>query len=634
MMGPLPADRVESALNRMLDAQAHRGPSDAGGVVFARGDHQIGLGNRRLAIVDLSPLGHQPMKNPDTGDVLVYNGEIYNAVEMRSDLESVGYRFRGRSDTEVLLRAYQHYGHDCLDRLRGMFAFGLWDASTNTTFLARDCIGIKPLYYVRLAKGFLFGSEIRALLASGLLEPEVDRAALAAYFAYGSVQEPLTIIQGVRCLKPGSWMEVDPGGQIVQQGTYWEMPRPDPGARTARRPEDLKEEGSYLLQQAVRRHLISDAPLGIFLSSGLDSTAVLGLARKANSGPVHSFTVSFPEHPHLDEGPIARLTAERLQSIHHEHPMTFATALSWLKDGLGSMDQPAMDGMNTYIVSRAVREAGLVVALTGQGGDEIFGGYRSFRGIPRWQRRLRPVQFLPTQIRKLMFGLAAWRMNSLSRQKVREIAATEPTLLNLYFRYRRLFSDRDIGELGIDPISLGLDTTFQVADLDYLPYLVDNQQTGTIARLETGFYLRNTLLRDGDVYGMANSIEIRPPFLDRDILDWTFGLPDDLLLPPGAPDKFLLRLACGEFYNEHLAQRPKQGFELPVSEWLLGPLRDRMEDSLGAVKASSLVDPAGVEKMRRTFLAGTRSAGWSVWTLMTLGQWLQSVGRAIPTNAK
>lgn len=611
----------------MLKAQIHRGPDDVGMVITEFGTATVGLGNRRLAILDTSASGHQPMLNPDTGDLLVYNGEIYNFPELRQTLELIGCSFRGRSDTEVLLRSYQQWGIDCLTRLKGMFAFALWDSKAQRLLVARDHLGIKPLYYTFLSgQVFLYASELRSLLAGGLISLNIDRRALAGYLAYGAVQEPLTILKEVLALPSGSWMQVDHQGQKVAQGRFWEIP----STHAEISSRDLVQEGRTLLRQAVRRHLLSDVPLGIFLSAGLDSTAVLGLAQEVASDQVHAFTVSFPDDPKYDEGPIARETARRLGVVHHECAVDGATAFRWAQQGLGSMDQPAMDGLNTYIVSRAVREEGLVVALSGQGGDEIFGGYRSFRGVPRWFRRMSWLRGLPPAWRATLVRAATCRMDSVIQEKSEDIARTGSDLLGLYFHYRRLLSDNDLARLGFKASDLGLTSSFHLPMANGSRYLVPGDPIASVSRMESVFYLGNTLLRDGDVFGMANSLEVRVPFLDRDLVEWAFQLPGIALLPTRAPNKSLLRQMCAEFFTEAHTSQPKRGFALPFSSWLLGPLREPMEECLSSLKASGLVLAEGVDELREVFLREPYSAAWSrVWGLVALGYWL-SKNRIMP----
>lgn len=609
----------------MNDAQAHRGPDDQGAVVLQVGDGIVGLGSRRLAILDLSPLGHQPMHNPETGDALVYNGEIYNSPELRRDLQQAGFSFRGHSDTEVLLRAYQRWGVDCLPRLRGMFAFALWDARRARLLIARDHLGIKPLYYAaREGEWFVCASEVRALMSSGLAAQVISQRALAGYLAYGAVQEPLTLFEGVFTLPRASWKEFDNLGRETAQGTYWQFPQPD--GEHKRSLEEVAEEGRTLLEESVRRHLLSDVRVGIFLSSGLDSTAVLGIARQFQSATEHlnAFTVSFSDDPVYDEAAIARVTAARFGVQYHEYPVEESTALTWMRDGLAAMDQPSMDGFNTYMVARAVREQGIIVALSGMGGDELFAGYNSFRRVPRLYRALSWISSLPPSWRAALARNLALPMNSVVRSKAADIAAAGPDFLAIYFHTRRLLSDQGLARLGLEPSVLNLSPNYQVPELSCAGWAESADPVASVVRLESAFYLENVLLRDSDVFGMATSLEIRVPLLDLDLVDWAFRLPGDVLLPKGAPSKHLLRTMCASLYTPSQMEQGKRGFMPPIGLWLLGPLREIMEESLRSLKNSGLIDPAGIAPITRTFLREPRSPAWSrVWAMVTLGHWFE-----------
>jgi len=609
----------------MNDVQAHRGPDDQGAVVLQVGDGVVGLGNRRLAILDLSPLGHQPMHNPDTGDALVYNGEIYNSPELRRELQHAGFTFRSHSDTEVLLRAYQRWGMDCLPRLRGMFAFALWDARRSRLVIARDHLGIKPLYYAaREGEWFVCASEVRALMSSGLAPQTISQRALAGYLAYGAVQEPLTLFEGVFALPRASWKEFDSLGRVTAHGTYWQFPQVD--SERPRRPEEVAEEGRALLEQSVRRHLLSDVRVGIFLSSGLDSTAVLGIARQFQTATEHlnAFTVSFSDDPVYDEAAIARVTAARFGVQYHEYPVEESTALRWMRDGLAAMDQPSMDGFNTYMVARAVREQGIIVALSGMGGDELFAGYSSFRRVSRLCRAVSWMASLPPSWRAALARNLLRPMNSVARSKAADIAAAGPDFLAIYFHTRRLLSDQGLARLGLGTQELDLSPNYQVPGLSCEGWAAPSDPVASVARLESAFYLENVLLRDSDVFGMAASLEIRVPLLDLDLVDWALRLPGDMLLPRGAPSKHLLRTMCAALYTPSQLEQGKRGFMPPIGLWLRGPLREVMEESLCSLKNSGLVDPAGIAPITRTFLCEPESPAWSrVWAMVTLGHWFE-----------
>jgi asparagine synthase (glutamine-hydrolysing) len=608
----------------MLDAQLHRGPDDGGWVVVPVAGSVLGLGNRRLAIQDISPLGHQPMYNQDTGDLLVYNGEIYNAPQLKDVLETEGYRFRGHSDTEILLRTYEHWGIQCLNRLRGMFAFAVWDARRSRLVIARDHLGIKPLYYSCNEHGFVCASELRALMQSGLVNSDIDRRALAGYLAYGGVQEPFTVCENVYSLPRGSWREMDCTGKVLAEGKYWRFPPLQQSIRERSLPS-IVEEGRALLQESVRRHLLSDVRLGIFLSSGLDSTAILGLSQdQSRVEPVDAFTITFPDRPQYDEREAACATAVRFKARFHEYPITDAVAQNWIRDALEHMDQPSMDGFNTYMVARAVGEQGIVVALSGLGGDEIFGGYDLFRRVPRTYDAMSWLSPLPRAIRRTLARFATIPTSQVARHKAVEIVTTNPGLIGTYFHYRRLIANSDLQMLGLDAKALDLSEDLQARDLRYEDCYVPADHVASVGRLDAAFYLQNILLRDSDVFGMANSIEIRVPFLDRDIVEWAFRLPGDVLLPKNMPLKYLLRKTCADLYTKSQIQAKKRGFTMPLGAWMLGPLRETQDEGLDFLRRSALLDLAGIETLCNMFRQEPQGPAWSrVWALVTLGHWLK-----------
>lgn len=614
-----PQTDAEPAVRAMLDLQIHRGP-DAGGV------HHLGranavVGSRRLAILDTSDLGHQPMVNPDTNDVLVYNGEIYNFKELRRTLEDNGFSFRSDSDTETLLRALEHWGLDCLERLQGMFAFAFWQASTRSLFLVRDPLGIKPLYYTRgLANSFAFASETRALVST-VAPDDLDPGGLAGYLAYGSVPEPATIYKHVLALVPGTWLEIGLDAAPKGTGTYWSFPQSGEDQPS----EDVQREGRSLLESAVKGHLQSDVPLGIFSSSGLDSTAIVGLAQHVDPGRVRAFTVSFPDDLEYDETNLAAAAAERAGASHESFPVDHSTALAWAESGLRSMDQPAADGLNTFVVARAAREHGLTVALSGLGGDEIFGGYPSFRSIPRWSSAMSSTQWLPRRMRAALAGMVTANRDHAATQKARDVASSSPDATDLYLSFRRSLSNGDLATLGIHSNDVSLLPSF-VPDEDILrTKIVAGDPVATVSRLETSFYLRNTLLRDSDVFGMANSLEIRVPFLDTPLVEWATALPGTTLLPSGRPDKHQLRAMTKEFLSSEQAEQPKRGFVLPLGAWMKGPLKDLVEDSLATLKTNDLVEPAGLDTLRQQLSRSTGpGSSFRLWSLVALGNWIQN----------
>src|SRR5439155_11566816 len=389
-------DRNRAALKRMSDAMIHRGPDGRGtweSAPDARGFGAL-LAHRRLAILDLSPAGAQPMVDPVSGHVIVFNGEIYNFQQLRDRLIAAGQTFQSSGDTAVLLRAVGIQGPDAVGALRGMFAFASWDPQRRRLLLARDPLGIKPLYLARSSDRFgewslLFASEVRALLASGLLgKPRLCPEAAASVVWNGFVAGPDTAVAGVESLSPGQLRIYDVTGKEEVSQSFWTIP---PAVHDGEMDD---ERLSAILEECLRLHLISDVPLAVFLSGGVDSSAVANLARKANRGPIHTFTLAF-EEPEYDEGPIARRIAEAIGAQHREVVLSEQQVAGRLDEALDSLDQPTFDGLNSYYMSRAVREAGFTVALVGTGGDELFGGYTSFRDLPRLHRWFRRLRWMP-----------------------------------------------------------------------------------------------------------------------------------------------------------------------------------------------------------------------------------------------
>ncbi|HVZ93465.1 MAG TPA: asparagine synthase (glutamine-hydrolyzing), partial [Phycisphaerales bacterium] len=397
---------AERALRAMLCAETHRGPDDEGLELIDTGGNGgsggggtvVALGQRRLSIIDLSPLGHQPMHHAESGDWLTYNGELYNYMTFRRELEREGVRFRGHSDTEVMLAALVRWGPSAIERFEGMFAIIWYRAKQRTLVIARDPVGIKPLYVVRTARAFALASEVRALVESGLIDKRLDRAGLATLLAYGAVAEPHTLFEGVRSFPAGCWQEIPVDSLLDREHPapkrYWSPPQADSSITEADATAQLRET----LGDAVRDHLISDVPVGVFLSSGIDSTLLAGLAAK-HLPDLRSFTVAFADNPDLSEGEMAARTAKEFGLRHTEVQITAREAEAEAAKWLMAQDQPSVDGLNVYIVSGAVKRQGMTVALSGLGGDEVFGGYPSFIDVPRLAGMMRKVRAVPRAMR-------------------------------------------------------------------------------------------------------------------------------------------------------------------------------------------------------------------------------------------
>lgn len=613
---------LRRGLAEMTAAQCHRGPDDSGEstvpIDTPAGGRWLGLGQRRLSIIDLSPAGHQPMVHPGTGDQIIFNGEIYNFECLRKELVASGESsFRGHSDTEVLLYGLSRWGADFIRRLQGMFAFAFFDARRRTLLLARDSVGIKPLYFANVNGHFLFASEVRAILASNLVSRRIDRKGIAGMLAYGCVQQPQTICADVRSFPPGCYQVIDLASDRPASAPtpYWRYPD-HPGTMDA---GTLTTTVESTLDRAVRDHLVADVPVGVFLSSGLDSTVIAGLAARHTSN-LRSFCVGFADQPDLSELTLAKETARLFGLQHTEITVNGQDAEQAAVEWLQSLDQPSVDGLNVYLISKAVRAEGITVALSGQGGDELFGGYSSFTDVPRLAAMTRRLGWLPRGMRSMLAAGASMGRSEAVRQKLGDMFRSNGSVLEIYLQRRRVMSDQQISDLGLNAQELGLTSGFldpaAVADLPNL----EHDPVFSVSQLESRFYQGNMLLRDGDANGMAHSLEIRLPILDQRMLDLMLSVPGRIKLPAGSGTKHLMRVAFAPLLRPALLRQGKRGFTLPIRRWMIGPLRDMCEHGLVNLKQIGILQPKGIEAVWNTFLADPESPMWSrAFTLCVFG---------------
>ena len=622
------ATDAEAAVRRMLAALVHRGPDDEGLLV----DPPVALGMRRLSIIDLAG-GHQPVFNEDDTVCVVLNGEIYNYQYLRTVLESLGHRFRTHSDTETVVHAFEQWGPDCVRHLRGMFAFAVveWARGAGRRplriFLARDRLGIKPLYYTFAEGNLLFASEVRALLASGWISRTLNPAALESYLLFGSVSEPETLLEGIFSLPPGetATITLDPERPVsLQTERYWSASELAPElSMSSRRPRALRGARASVreaLEHSIRLHLLADVPVGIFLSSGIDSTAVAALAARLHPG-IHTFTVVFPEADY-SEAALARQTARHLQTTHRELPLSGEEMLVRVEAAVAALDQPSMNGINTYFVSWAVRQAGLKVALSGLGGDEVFGGYRTFRSAPWLERLCRLSGPLPGVLRAALAPLLRRAADSPDAQRKLLAAWQNPAVLPHPFYFTRLlFAPEQVRALLRDA------GASDKAWRRWLGHAVaESAGWDAFSRtswLEMRSYLVNTLLRDTDAMSMAHSLEVRVPLLDHVLVETVGRLPVAVKRRPGHP-KALLVEALGALLPAEVVRQPKRTFTLPWEHWLRGPLQENVAAQLRqltpALKAA--LNERAVWGVWEDFLA--RRTGWSrPWSLFVLNAWVQ-----------
>lgn len=613
---------VEGAVDSINRVQAHRGPDDEGVICVAASEGWLGLAHRRLAIIDVSPAGHQPMQDIERGNWIVFNGEIYNFRELRRELENKGEIFRTGTDTEVILKAYAVWGNACVERFRGIFAFGLWDASLEALFLARDQLGVKPLYLWQNGKQLVFASEVRAILSTGLLPRTLDTDGYLSYLAYGSVQEPFTLIRKVRSLPAGHWMQWRDG--TVRTERYWRLPAPDDMRPIP--PEKLYTQLAERLADTVAGQLVADVPLGAFLSGGVDSTAIAALMQNGGTSQARTFSLVFQESAY-DERAYSRLAASRLGTRHTEVLLTGNSFRDRLGAALNSYDQPSADGLNTWFVSKAAREAGLTVALSGVGGDELFGGYNGYRRSLTAEHYGRAVKVFPRPVRSCLARLMS---GCDSSEALRKTAALLTTMRHPYFLTRRLFLDPQISRLVDKNILLTSEWEREaLAPIEERAAEYDAVNAASAFELQT--YMLSTLLRDTDQMSMAYSLEVRVPLIDHKLVEFLFTLPGRYKLDARRP-KPLLTTTLRNLLPPECVHRPKMGFELPFKVWIMESLRKEMEESFcGRVSGSSSspFSPSGLSELWHQFLGG--KVNWSrIWSVFVLRRWIERNGVSGP----
>lgn len=628
----------ETAVLRMTDVLSHRGPDDWGTVAWSgdriiersmtcprvdrvcgeseyRSECSVVLGHRRLAIIDLSNNAHQPMGTADGRFWITFNGEIYNYRELRRELKSLGTTFRSTSDTEVLLALYAKEGERCLQRIRGMFAFAVWDGEKQELFLARDRFGMKPLYYARNPHGvFVFASELKALLSSGWASADFDEESETVFLQRGCIGAPKTFYRDIEALQPGHWAKWN-GKELTIQ-SYWLLSKTIATAQNSRsRPwarADTAQEIRHALVETVASHLVSDVPVGVFLSGGLDSTAILGAIRQSYTGPLRTFTLAFPGAA-WDESNLARRAAAHYGTEHTELEITKEDFCKDLDEMFLAMDQPTVDGYNTHFVAKCLRQAGGKVALSGLGGDEFLGGYKSFVNVPRLYHYFRAAEQLPwlTQFS----GRIAEQLPMKCAPKMAQVLRRAPySLPALWRHYRALFTDKQIRDLGMLPFaSNGSESAgFHVED----PFWA-------VACLESEHFMVPQLIRDADVFTMRHGVELRMPFVDHVFLSsvleagrWTRA---------GAPSykAALFQSMDGLFPSNHLRQRKKE-FLFPLAVWLRELLSNETSSEVGRQLRAYLDKPG-----YRPYVEGfnRRKVHWSrIWALYVLERFKTNAG--------
>ncbi len=604
-------------LGLMLDRIRHRGPDDRGEEqIFSKNGPILHLGHQRFSIIDLTPGGHQPMTNDNKSLWITTNSEIYNFRELRQELTPY-LNFNSQSDTEVLLKSYEYWGLECLEKFRGMFAFAIWDSIKNQLILARDRLGIKPLYYFIENNQFLFASEQRALLATGLPEKKINPTALYHYLSFGHLKSPESLIQNIQELKPGHYLIVEANGSY-KETQYW---------NPLNSAVDKKDEALQdIIHEAVRYRQVSDVPIGAFLSGGIDSSAIISHMARISEYPITTLSIGFKEKE-FDE---SSHSAEISNLFNTEHKLLILNEdqlLKALPKALNAMDQPTMNGINTFLISQAAHETGLKVVLSGLGGDELFGGYPSFQLVPKLLERKKWLRLYPKFLLNLGTRILKGSLPPDQSVKLDHWLNQKFSGAHEYYLVRALYCQDQVSDLFQDKNIAEKETIKNYEgtkkSLDIFNQTKINGNFNLISYLEITHYLQNMLLRDTDMMSMAHPLEVRVPFLDHKLVEYMFAMPTGLKKIASTP-KNLLVDSMNPPLPDSIVNRKKMGFTLPFEPWMRGAMKSEMETVLlTRVKSlDDLVSQATVENIWQQFLE--KKISWSrPWSLFVLKRWAE-----------
>ncbi len=594
-------DKEILSCNQILSKLDHRGPDNEG---FYQND-QLFLGHKRLSIIDLSDSAKQPMSNEDDTVWLTYNGEIYNFVPLREDLIQKGHTFKSESDSEVILHLYEEYDEKCVDFLEGMFAFALWDDKKQKLFLARDRLGIKPLYYSfeEETQVFMFSSEVLPLKEALGEEGEYDLTAVSHFLQYGAVSSPNTIFSNIKTLTPGHYMTLE--GRELKEHPYWSLAKIlNKNIKKSPEIKDLKK----IIQNVVNKHLVSDVPLAILLSGGMDSSALVAFSASNPDIKLKTLNISFAEKD-FDESLYAKQVSEKFNTEHYECLLLEEDILKYFDAFLNHLDQPSVDGLNTFVVTQVAKEQGIKVLLSGLGGDELFGGYSHFKLIHYLNTAKKVLEFCPKGFHPPILNCLTWIARNRNLKGFGRLSYLMDTSFESMYRvYRGVFSKEQIAQLlncNVDRVqpALSLDANALSSYMDKAVYL------------EFDRYLQDQLLKDADVMSMAHSIEMRVPFLDHTLIENVLQLNYKYRFDPKVPKKLLYDLVGSELPDKSVF-RKKQGFTFPLDQWMRGVLKSRVEQVL-LEEGFDFISKKEIEKIWAQFLKG--ELHWSLpWSLFIL----------------
>ena len=602
---------VENKVKLMNSLTKHRGP-DYSNIYL---DSSVCIGHNRLSIIDLDSKSNQPFISADENLVLSYNGEIYNFLELKEEL-SKSYDFKTKSDTEVIIAAYSIWGIEMVYKFNGMFSFALWDKSKEELFLCRDRFGIKPLYYIEVNQSIIFSSSIKAVKSFSHEELKIKEDDLLDFLQYGTVHQPNTILDKVKSVPRGSFLMA--GNQETKIFEYWNLFESNNSNKITSEP--LKTVNKLLLE-SVEKRLISDVPYGIFLSGGIDSSILVAAASKVSTQKVNTFSIVFKEKG-FDERKFSRQIASKYKTNHLELELNPEEILQQIEEPFKFMDHPSVDGINTFFISKQVHNQGFKMALSGAGSDELFAGYPVFKEVFELENKKWLYSF-PPQLRNIFGKLLQLRNKSLKSHKIAEILNLK--LLELPYFYpifRKIFANNTIYKLcdikNISTENYPFNWAFNNLDTNNIG--ANYSLISKISALEIETYLQNVLLRDADQMGMANSLEIRVPFLDHNLVEYVLSLPNELKYPI-YPKKLLIDSTKGWIPDE-IIHRKKMGFVLPWEKWMRNELSSFCEESLLNLEDFSIFNMSQVNLLWKDFVKGNPYINWlQIWSLVVLGKW-------------
>jgi asparagine synthase (glutamine-hydrolysing) len=617
----------EQLATRMRDTMTHRGPDD--GDTWVSPEGRLALGHRRLSIVDLSPAGRNPMPNEDGTVWITYNGEVYNHRALREELEGKGHVYRSNTDTETILHLYEEEGPRCVERLQGMFGFAIWDSRKQELFLARDRLGIKPVYFAQPAGGFVFASEIKALLEHPAISPDLDEEAFVHYLTFVCTPAPLTMFKGIHKLAPGERMTVR--RDRVEREIWWSPMSPSAAAQVADMDEgQIEERLLELLRASIKKRMMADVPFGVFLSGGVDSSTNVALMSELMDDPVRTFSVGFKEHEQYNELGYAREISKRFGTDHHEVILDVEDLESFVPELIHHQDEPIADWVCVplYFVAKLARDNGTIVVQVGEGSDELFHGYDHYISAARFRRRFwEPFQRVPRPLRQATSRMAVGLSERVGRGEVHVQALREAADGRLPFWggaicYRGTLKDRVMANGGGNG---GSPNSYDVVERFWGQ--AERERPGAdllqkMTYLELKQRLAELLLMRVDKMTMATSVEARVPFLDHELVEFAMALPPEMKVRDGV-GKHVLKKAVEDVLPRHIVYRKKQGFGAPVAEWFKGDLGRRAQQEIrnSSLAERGLLDYDQLDRMWDAHRAGPVNWAFHLWNVYNVSAW-------------